>query len=323
MDEWKPKSFREDNAHCVLCGSAPVTSRPVSAPIDGVDVRCDFCGEYVLTTHAVLTTPIAPIAENLHLLSGLVRHNQIAGRPPFAITAAMLSEPAEFEAKIRSRAPRGISQQGGVLLDYIAARSKSPGDVVALRDWEDRFTGYCKGNRELRFLLDYLIGRRLLVRHESQVHRDRYSLTAAGWDEVEGRAAIASRKSCFVAMWFNPQMDDAFANGILPLEKETGFSFVRIDRREFNDKICDQILAEIRRSRFMIADVTGHRRAVYFEAGFAMGLELPVIWTCRKSSAGKIPNFDTRQYNHIVWDTPADLRERLLARIRATIVESK
>ncbi len=34
--------------------------------------------------------------------------------------------------------------------------------------------------------------------------------------------------------------------------------------------------------RFMIADFTGHRGGVYFEAGFAHGLGIPVIWTCRE-----------------------------------------
>lgn len=68
----------------------------------------------------------------------------------------------------------------------------------------------------------------------------------------------------------------------------------------------------------MIADFTGNRNGVYFEAGFAMGLGIPVIWTCRKDHIDNV-HFDTRQYNHIVWETPEELREKLTYRIEATI----
>jgi len=105
---------------------------------------------------------------------------------------------------------------------------------------------------------------------------------------------------------------------IIPLEKETGFKMVRIDKKQFNEKICDKILGEIRNSRFIIADVTGHRQGVYFEAGFAMGLGLPVIWCCRKNQIEQ-SHFDTRQYNHITWETSQELHGKLRERILATI----
>jgi len=60
------------------------------------------------------------------------------------------------------------------------------------------------------------------------------------------------------------------------------------------------------------------RGGVYFEAGFAMALQLPVIWTCSKESISDL-HFDTRQYNHIVWEAPENLRELLKARIGAVI----
>jgi len=73
-----------------------------------------------------------------------------------------------------------------------------------------------------------------------------------------------------------------------------------------------------RRSGFLIADVTGHRQRVYFEAGFAMGLGLSVIWTCKENEIAQA-HFDTRQFNHVLWTTPAELQDRLKLRIRATI----
>jgi nucleoside 2-deoxyribosyltransferase len=67
--------------------------------------------------------------------------------------------------------------------------------------------------------------------------------------------------------------------GIQPsIEVDCGFTkAIRVDREHFGDRIDDRIIAEIRRCRFIVADFTGQRGGVYFEAGFALGLGKPVI----------------------------------------------
>jgi nucleoside 2-deoxyribosyltransferase len=76
------------------------------------------------------------------------------------------------------------------------------------------------------------------------------------------------------------------------------------------DDIDARIVAKLKQCRFVVADVTGARTGVYFEAGFALGFGRPVIWTCRRDDA-KDMHFDTRQYNHILWRTPEELSEEL------------
>ena len=49
-----------------------------------------------------------------------------------------------------------------------------------------------------------------------------------------------------------------------------------------------------------------------------LGLGIPVVWTCRDTDIDKA-HFDTRQYNHIVWTDSDDLKEKLIARIEATV----
>ncbi|MBD3216397.1 MAG: hypothetical protein GF311_27540 [Candidatus Lokiarchaeota archaeon] len=68
----------------------------------------------------------------------------------------------------------------------------------------------------------------------------------------------------------------------------------------------------------MVADFTGHRGGVYYEAGFAMGLEIPVIRTCKADDFDDL-HFDTEHYYHLKWDEPDDLREKLQTHIEATI----
>ncbi|QOJ22298.1 MAG: nucleoside 2-deoxyribosyltransferase [Gammaproteobacteria bacterium] len=128
------------------------------------------------------------------------------------------------------------------------------------------------------------------------------------------------RKQAFVAMWFDKTMDSFYQNGIKLAIEADGTKCMRIDLHEHNNKICDEIIAEIRRSNYLVADFTGNRGGVYYEAGFAYGLGIPVIWTVHQNDLASV-HFDTRQYNHIVYETEEQLKERLLNRIKATIVK--
>ena len=124
---------------------------------------------------------------------------------------------------------------------------------------------------------------------------------------------------CFVAMSFHESLKDAYEHGIyLAVKEDCKMDPVRIDLVPHNDNIVDKIIAEIRTCQFMVADFTGHKAGVYFEAGFARGLGRPVIWTCREDDFEN-RHFDTAQFSHIVWKDPGDLRMRLADRIKATI----
>ena len=178
---------------------------------------------------------------------------------------------------------------------------------------------FCKNKDEFLFYLNYLKSQTLIDGTVSMRTESLMRLTGDGWQRVEEltKPKIES-KQAFVAMWFDDDMTSAFSKGILPLQEDTGFTMLRIDLKQFNDKICDRILAEIKMSRFLIADVTGQRQGVYFEAGYAIGMGLPVIWTCREDQIEEC-HFDTRQYNHITWNNESELRQKLRDRILATI----
>jgi len=149
---------------------------------------------------------------------------------------------------------------------------------------------------------------------------DVYEIAAKGWEKLANmRSTDASaRRQAFVAMWFSETTECYYLQGIEPAIKEDGTRCVRIDLKEHNNKICDEIVAEIQRSRFVVADFTGNRGGVYFEAGFAQGLRIPVIWTVQEDHLKDV-HFDTRQYNHITYRTAEELRTKLSHRIRATI----
>ena len=128
----------------------------------------------------------------------------------------------------------------------------------------------------------------------------------------------------FVAMWFDASMDEAYKCGIKPAIEAAGYKPQRIDRKRYLGPVADEILAEIRKSRFVVADVTGCKECtacekcektgapggVYFEAGFAQALNIPVIYTCHEDRK-KTVHFDVDHLYRIEWRDPQDLRENL------------
>lgn len=109
----------------------------------------------------------------------------------------------------------------------------------------------------------------------------------------EKRKNNLNSRQCFVAMWFNEQEDKSkywfnmnkiYNDVIKPaIEQENKYTSCRIDCIEHCDDINDKMISEIRKSRFLLVDLTGYRGGVYWEAGFAEGLGLPVIYTCNKN----------------------------------------
>lgn len=134
------------------------------------------------------------------------------------------------------------------------------------------------------------------------------------YEEMSEHRALSSQ--VFVAMWFDSSLKAAYEQGLAVAVTGAGYSPLRIDRSEHADKIDDRIVAEIRRSAFVVADFTEHRGGVYYEAGFAHGLGRPVIFTCRKDHLERL-HFDVRQYNTIDWEQPADIVKPLQNRILA------
>src|SRR5262249_31088285 len=134
-----------------------------------------------------------------------------------------------------------------------------------------------------------------------------HRLTAQGWAALSPSSAAGIPGTCFVAMSFDPELMPIYTDGIKPAIDDCGFSVTRVDRVEHNDNINDRIIADIRSCQFMVADFTQHKAGVYFEAGYALGLGRNVIWTCGETDF-KRAHFDTRSYNHIVYNSTAHLR---------------
>ena len=189
--------------------------------------------------------------------------------------------------------------------------------------------GGCRHDQDLKELRLYAMGREWLrgggnPDSPSFPHPDLIDLDLGARIHVEEQLGEQGRgQQGFVAMWFDDSLDKVYDCGIKSAIEAAGYEARRIDQTDFVGGVVDEIMAEIRKSRFVVADFTtspesGARGGVYFEAGFAYGLNIPVFITCHKDRTEAV-HFDIGHLNRLEWETSGDLREKLKNRIEAVL----
>jgi hypothetical protein len=186
---------------------------------------------------------------------------------------------------------------------------------------------FAQDNNDLVFIIESMIQKNWLDIKVNKTLDGQFVISSPsmiaedGWIEIEKNLDINYSRQVFLAMWFDPSMDKAYA-AIEKAINECKLNILRIDRKEHNNEISGEILFEIKKSRIIIADVTGQRNGVYFEAGFAMGHQKNVIWSCKADDLKNV-HFDTRQYNHVLWNDENDLYSKMKNRLLATLALSE
>jgi len=280
-----------------------------------ITVDCIRCGRFTITATA------ARMAEARQLgpkLSAWIRDHSEAGRELPEIHSQNLDT-------IESTLPEyTVLQKQLILLRAIARRSDFPGKTVRLLPDYDFPLAWASNETELVFYLTTLEERGLVRNPEVETRTladidAPIQITSGGWEllDEQSRASPFSDQ-VFVAMSFSDGLKSVWLDAIRPAIADAGYQPYRVDSVPHLDRIDAKIVTEIRNSKFLVADVTEHKLGVYFEAGYALGFGLPVIWTVRHDELSKT-HFDTRQYNHIVWHDLSELKEQLYLVICAVI----
>jgi hypothetical protein len=126
--------------------------------------------------------------------------------------------------------------------------------------------GWCKTIAEMNFMITEVLCNEMGLLQSQNNHE--YQISPKGWLTLEG-VPNASSQIGFCAMWFNDEVKPLWIEVIEPAIRESGYEPLRIDGKQHNGKIDDEIMASIRASRFVVSDFTGNRGGVYYEAGFA------------------------------------------------------
>lgn len=289
---------------CVFCTDQANVEAPIG---DGLRIRCPRCGEYILTGTAETLLRDRPLPIR-GAVSGWIRRQNSMGVTPKIDNDAVNYLRALEKPRFNERVEQYL----------LAASVISPRLDRLYNPVTPALVGvsYSEDPNDLGIILQYLQDEGFLTNELDPGGARR--VTPKGHiaaDELRSRRAASSQ--AFVAMSFSDEMKAAYDNGIEPGIRNAGFSSMLIRNKEHANKIDDEIIAEIRRSAFLVADFTNHRQNVYFETGFAIGLGLQVIWTCRKDHVSEL-HFDIRQYNCIDWQDNAELARRLQRRIEAS-----
>lgn len=290
---------------CWICLGEFLNDFPIES--DGYKVSCSTCGDYWISRS--LYASDFPMADSeRYRFSYWGRQRALDGRSPADLDSHSVKGIAEQLPN-----PRTSSKPDLLLLSF-AKLQPIAGKKGQRIDLDRDYSLACARNREeLSFHYASLDKRGHIERSMSE-----WEITDKGWIRVEELSVnpLAS-KFAFVAVWFKDDMLSLIPTAFEPAIRRAGFDPL-IVASHHNERIDAKIVADIKRSRFLVADVTGGRQNVYFEAGYAIGLGRPVIWTCRHDRK-KDMHFDTRQYAHILWKEASDLEAQLHDRIVATI----
>lgn len=273
----------------------------------GDKVTCPRCGIFRISEDAA-SKLIAELNKNKRKIanaSGWVREHQDE-----VISAS------DIETLLNLPTP-SINERALRLLQYIEKKTEILGQKISGCDTASPSldfyaAAWAADHTEFAYIIRYL---------KSLEYIDGVSITPKGFAYLDQiKYSNLDSQIGFCAMWFDDSVKHIWTQAIFPAISDAGYEPKRIDEHHHNNRIDDEIIALIRRSKFVVADFTGQRGGVYFEAGFALGMNLPVIWTVKKSELASV-HFDNRQYNFVVWeeDKLSEFKLNLQYRIEATL----
>ena len=293
---------------CPVChGNAKVVGHGMR---DSYTVDCSHCEHYEISGSAASVADSMP-DDKRWLVSAWIIHN------PQSVFDSGHIEFARQKAQPPSLGQRALAAMKYLTVHFSQGQFFSFNELISKPEYGSFLAhSWSKDMREAQFVFTQLLVDEFGYLSPAQ-NGSHYLISAKGWLALEGQKNSASTVG-FVAMWFDESMRQFHDLVIDPAIRDSGYEPRRIDNVEHTNKIDDEIVASIRSSRFVVADYTGGRGGVYYEAGFAHGLGLPVFFMARD---GEQLHFDVRQYNTIFWKTDdfADARERLKNRILATL----
>lgn len=277
------------------------------------EVICNYCGEFIIekSLQAILDS---------NQYNQLIIGSWIREQNSFGVTPELKA--IDFDNLI-SLKDKKINQKYELLLKYMYLEKTIQIELADLnRLYLVLF--WCEDIKEFNMLLSKAVElNHLKLVFDSMIYK-KYSITYDGKEFVENLGLDNNSNKIFMAFSFSPEMKEKFEPTIKKAVKDASegkLEAVRVSSSitDHDTKIDDELIGMIKSSKAVIADFTDNRPAVYYEAGFAMGLGIPVIWTCKKVDIDNL-SFDTRQYPHIIWENEEDLYKQVVNRLKAKIL---
>lgn len=309
---------------CVICQFPEISVNEAAAFT--ICVKCPRCGTYFINEGSY--EMLGMRSENLpHTASSWIKEqNRLYNTPPMLYDDDLEMLRTIPDKTIESKLELFMNElnQKGVLVASKTLNTNKDGDPSWLS------VTWSKDYDELQAIIQEAINTELIagdittfLSGDWSAHLTSLTFKGRSFIESLGHIHDLSNK-VFLAFHFTNEMKETFEKTVRKAITDISdgkLEAVRVSTSgtSTETKIDDALISMIKSSRVVIADFTGQRTAVYYEAGFAMGLGIPVIWTCREDEVDKL-SFDTRQYPHILWKDEKDLYKQLSERISAQIL---
>lgn len=205
--------------------------------------------------------------------------------------------------------PVTIEEKEGRLLQYLYRHSDGPDDPVVIHPLSQSYNlTYSPNLQELVYIIEKLKEERLIIREGMT-----FMLTEKGWSEAAARAGGRKLKSCFVLLSDCADTRSEWSTSVFPKIEQCGYLPRLFHQSDMNSRENHSIEL-LSDCKLIIADLSKLSPEVYFAAGYALGKNIPVIWTVNRSSADEL-FVQSHPIRPFVWDTTEELAEMLQQRL--------
>lgn len=307
---------------CLLCHWPQAARYPIHSH-DLFRIQCARCGEYLISREFVIFSDVREsLSEVAYILSGLSRElKESSGQHPEILLSNYINLSKQYPVPDVNDIDARIEK----FLQQLKRMSPYYGKGVRLHLENDFPLAYAKNSEEFIAIIKLLVDSKYItVSPQSNVKSD-ITLTHKGWGVAQKlQTQVSTSKQGFVAIWFDDSMDESIA-AIESAIKENGYQPICIKGEFFSEKIMDKALGEIRKSRFLVVDLTESRGSVFFEAGFALGLNIEAIYVYKKSSKKSDGPWDfyLKHYQCHEYTTSAELHTIVKNAISARIAKAR
>ncbi|WP_410768848.1 hypothetical protein [Fontibacillus sp. BL9] len=233
--------------------------------------------------------------ELFHLISAYIRELTDCGEK---VTLAI----DDLESIANSpKIPVTVDDKGNRLLQYMQRHVNVPGEPIIIHPLSGNYNlTYSPNQQELVYIIDMLRGEELLIREGMS-----FQLTEKGWTRATASLGGQKLKPCFVLVADEEIMRTEWQEMLLPKIEQLGYQPRMLSHTETDcgEKYSLELIAD---SKLIIADLTGQSPEVYFAAGYALGLNIPVIWTVNSLDAD-ILHVQIKDIRPIVWNSTEEL----------------
>ena len=303
------QKFKDDST-CCICGIVASSVILSKMNKDKKVFICEKCGKYYINDTLKNSILKREDKSNYYKISSWIREQN----DDFSNTPTL----DNFDKILKIR-ERTIQEKFDLVMSYISKHNniKNMNDAI-IKSW-------IKNDDEFLIIYQEILDKKLIKGNRLIGGRGQKinfaGVTFQGLQYIESlNQPNKSSKNIFVAFNFSDELNTIFNTHVKEAIEELGFIYTIVNQNstEHDKAISDEIIAKLKSSRIVIADFTNHRNSVYFEAGFAMGMKIPIIWTCKKGHIDEL-SFDTRQYPHLEWKDGEDLKKQISDRIQVLV----